>query len=137
MLLIDWLIVSFSDFWKASLTEFSDLCDSNTSSVITIGGIMNGWVPNGHSTLNWHRMDVNIPLIYLKDELSAIFLDVILIIQNLTSLRDALFAVILTGEDSTFLMLLQWMENWHDFHVLILMCFWKIKFGGSFDNFFW
>ena len=61
-----WLRVTFSELFKVGLMGFLGLCDWNTSSLTTTGGTINSWVPNGHSTSNWCRFDVDITSIGRK-----------------------------------------------------------------------
>lgn len=158
-----WLIVVLSKLFKEGLTGFLSLCNWNSFSLITTGGAMNWRALNGHNTSNRCWFDVNITLKRRKENIDefphrfdelvisicenstsfrcALF-DVISMDKKLMPLRWTLFEAILMGKSSmlfwlTFLMQFQCMEYWHDSDVLILMCFWEIKYGGRFDIFFW
>ena len=98
-----WLNVGqFFGLFKAGLTGFLALCDSNIWNLIVTSGTNNSWVPKGHNTSNWRRFDVDITSIHWKkniDELlrcldNGVIFGVILKGENLTSFRRAYFDVI-------------------------------------------
>ena len=60
------LIITFRRFYKAGLTGFSILCDSNSLTLKITGGAMNTWVQSKHSTTNRRLFDVNIMAIRRK-----------------------------------------------------------------------
>ena len=61
-----WLRVTFSELCKASFMGFLGLRDSNSSNLITTGGIMKRRVHNGRNTLNRRWFDVDIMSIRRK-----------------------------------------------------------------------
>ena len=104
---ISWLRVTFSEIFKASLRGSLGLRDSNSSNLITTGGIMKSRVNNEHNTLNRRWFNVNIMFIRQKKistnihVVSTNFFNVLRKDDNPRLSGRALFDIVLMGKNLT------------------------------------